>query len=135
MENKIEPVKLVKALLIVGSKEELINSQKEIIKRLGRLEELEIVNNKQKPTNFAVQVINDMEVCLNLAGLIDVEAEKKKINEEIEQTKKYIISLEERLANQEFIARAPEKIILELKEKLELSRARLQKLTERVTII
>ncbi len=125
-ENKIEPAKLVTISIIAGDKTELIKKEQNIIKKLGRVENLIIKNNK--PEGGIGAVAGGVEIYLDLAGLVDVETEKKRLAKEISETEKYLSGIAIKLNNQEFVANAPEEIVLKEKEKMEPAQEKLDKL-------
>jgi valyl-tRNA synthetase len=70
------------------------------------------------------------EVVMPLAGLIDVEAEKTRLGKDITRSEKEIGGLEKRLANPQFLERAPEDVIAELKTRLGDEQTRRQRLID-----
>jgi valyl-tRNA synthetase len=58
------------------------------------------------------------EVVMPLAGLIDIESEKARITKDIAKADKEIGNLEKRLANPQFLERAPEDVVAELRGRL-----------------
>jgi valyl-tRNA synthetase len=70
----------------------------------------------------------DVEVVVPLAGLVDIEAEKKRIEKEIGKAEKEIAAVERRLGNQEFVARAPAEVVDEVRTRLADEQARHQRL-------
>ncbi len=127
-ENKIEPAKLVNVTIIAGDKKELIEDQAAIIKKLARLEELIIEKRAEKPEGSVGSVIGGVEIYLSLSGLIDLEAEKRRLAKEIAEMEKYLKGLEGKLSNQEFISNAPEVVVSKEQEKLSIGRDKLEKL-------
>ena len=67
-------------------------------------------------------------VALPLAGVVDLKAEKARLDREIAKEKLEIAKVEAKLGNDDFVARAPEEIIAEHQERLETFQARLVKL-------
>jgi valyl-tRNA synthetase len=65
---------------------------------------------------------------LPLAGVVDLEAEKARLDREIAKVRLEIAKVEAKLGNDDFVARAPEDIIAEHQERLETFQARLVKL-------
>ena len=59
------------------------------------------------------------EVVMPLAGLIDVDAEKTRLAKDIAKAEKEIGNLERRLANPNFIEKAPEDVVAELRGRLD----------------
>ena len=70
------------------------------------------------------------EVVMPLAGLIDVDAEKTRLGKDIAKSEKEIGNLEKRLGNPQFLERAPEDVIAELKTRLADEQTRRQRLID-----
>lgn len=131
-ENKVDAGKWVKAMIIAGNNQELINSQKEVVMKLARLEELTAVEAGKKPKGSAVSVVGGLEIYLDLAGLIDIEAEKARLEKEIVETEKYLKGLEIKLSNDEFVKNAPEAVVGKEKEKLAEAQEKFNKLKDQL---
>jgi len=128
MENKISPAQLAKVTVLSVGKSELVSQQSEIIKKLSRLDELNIAKEGEKPLSSAVQVIDGAEIYLNLSGLVDVEAEKSRLSKEIEAVQHYVKSLELKLSDKEFISHAPDAVVAGEKNKFDQAKEKLDKL-------
>jgi len=116
-ENKVEPGKKIKALIFSPNNERLIQSNASLIKNMRTgIEELELVQKNVKIEGAIYIVIADVEICL--IGAVDEEKEKARINKEVERLEKFITVLKNKLNNQEFIQKAPAKIIETEREKL-----------------
>jgi valyl-tRNA synthetase len=130
-ENKIEPAKKIKAVIYAGDKLDLIKAQSAIIKGLKTgIEELEIKADGEKVENAIYAVAGGVEIYL--IGAVDTEKEKARIEKEIVNLEKATKNLETKLANQEFIDRAPAEIVGKEKEKLENYKVELEKLREQM---
>ncbi len=68
-------------------------------------------------TNATVQVAN-MEVYVDLAGLIDVEAEIQRLEKQVERLRGMISGKEKKLGNQSFVERAPADVVQRERESL-----------------
>lgn len=111
-----------------GVKEGLLQHQNYILE-LAKVEEVEIGDVK-KPANSAIRVLKDIEIYLPLAGLIDLDEEKERLEEEIEKLKSLLEKNKERLADKNFLSKAPAEIIEKEKAKKEDWQIRLKKLQE-----
>ncbi|HXG79251.1 MAG TPA: valine--tRNA ligase [Methyloceanibacter sp.] len=104
-------------LIVSGASEETgarIARHDETIRRLARLETLEL----GKPPSGAVQIVLDEAVlALPLAGIIDIEAESKRLKREIDKVGSEIRQLDAKLANEKFVSRAPEHVVEEQRER------------------
>ena len=117
--------------VIVGADAESrrLSSQWETeISRLARLSSIEVAD--EVPDGAAQIVFGDITICLPLKGIIDFDAEKERLARDLEKTQKEIKSIEGRLANAGFVAKAPEKVIVETREKLVDLKTRQEKITE-----
>lgn len=97
--------------------EDIINSNKEYIKKLSRVENVFIGENITRPQNSSVSVVKGNEIYIPLEGLIDIEVEKERLKKEIERIERLLEGISKKLANQNFIQRAPEEVIQKEKEK------------------
>ena len=87
------------------------------ISRLARLDSLEFADDV--PENSAQIVLDEAVVALPLAGVIDFGAEKARLEKELEKTAKDIASIDGRLNNAGFVAKAPPAVIEETRERRE----------------
>ncbi len=96
--------------------------------RLARLETFQI--SEYVPEGSAQIVFGEATICLPLKGMIDIDAENARLEKELEKLAKEIGAIEGRLNNQGFVAKAPEAVIIETKEKLADLKARSEKVAE-----
>jgi valyl-tRNA synthetase len=100
----------------------------DVIKRLSRLAEISFADSAPEG---AVQVLVRGEVAaLPLKGVIDLAAERARLEKEIGKADGDIKRVDAKLANEKFVANAPEEIVEEEKEKREAAVARKTKLQE-----
>ncbi len=88
------------------------------------------------PKGSAQIVVAEATVCLPLGNLIDVKTEAARLGKEIAKASDEISRIEKKLANEKFVANAPEEIVAAEREKMEEHRAirdRLQTALTRVT--
>ena len=72
----------------------------------------------------ASQTVTAGVVSLPLADLIDVDAEVARLEKQLADLKKWIAGNEARLANEKFVASAPEKVVADTRAKLEELKAK-----------
>ncbi len=126
-ENKVEPSKKVKAVIITKNKKELIEEHVILIQKMKTgIRDIEIKEISKKIKDAIYTVVNDVEIYL--LGAVDKEKEKERIDKEIENLERVINNLEKKLANKDFIARAPKDIVNKEKEKLSEYKGELDKL-------
>jgi valyl-tRNA synthetase len=77
----------------------------------------------------------DIEVVMPLGGLIDPATEKTRIEKDIAKAQKEIGGLEKKLGNPDFVSRAPEEVVAEIRQRLDDEKARLQRLLDAITTL
>lgn len=106
-----------------------IQQSQAMICRLANLSDLVVVGHKnQKPKKSVTIVDPAFEIYLEIAEYIDAEAEKKRLNGEIEKLEKLIMSLNKRLQNQDFVNNAKPDVVEEQRGSLNGHKERLEKL-------
>jgi valyl-tRNA synthetase len=79
----------------------------------------------------AVQVItSEARVFIPMSELVDLEKETARLKKELEATQKEINTLETKLGNEGFTAKAPANVVAVEREKLEKAREKLAKINE-----
>ena len=131
-EVNIQPQKLCKAIVAAGSAKSrgAIDKSLDYIKNLAKLESIEVVDNLGRPKASSLAVFGDCQICVPLEGLVDIEAEKKKVMSKIGELEKYANSIEVKLRNRNFVAKAPKEVVGKEKEKLAEAKASLEKSKE-----
>jgi valyl-tRNA synthetase len=128
-ENGVEPARKIKAVIHAGKQKADLESQAHLIMNLRTgIEELEILESGT-PINEAIFApIGAIEIYL--LGAVDKERESERIKKEIESLEKAVAGVRAKLANQEFVERAPAAVVEKEKEKLATWEAELGKLRE-----
>ncbi|MCB9808181.1 valine--tRNA ligase [Candidatus Peribacteria bacterium] len=133
-DQEIEAGKKVN--IIIHSKHaDLLNTQKDHIVRLARLENLTIDSSGDKPADSASAILKDTEIYMPLEGLIDKEAEVAKLSKEKEKLEGFIKGSEAKLKNKKFTDGAPEEVITLEQEKLQSNKEKLKKVEERLKVL
>jgi valyl-tRNA synthetase len=98
---------------------------------LNRLARISGTVNAEKVPTGAVQIIVGSDTfALELQGVIDVAAERLRLNKEMAKCDADIARVDAKLGNANFVARAPEELVEEEKEKRDEAQARKAKITE-----
>ena len=87
------------------------------IYHLANASEVKIEYDIQKPASSATAVVSGVEIYVPLIGLIDVEVEKERLTRRLEKIMTELDRTDKRLANESFLAKAPENIIAKEKVK------------------
>ncbi|MGO9134784.1 MAG: valine--tRNA ligase [Methylovirgula sp.] len=117
-------------LVFVAANQDVIARVKvweETIRRLARLSEISYAG--EAPGQAAQLIIRGTLAALPLAGIIDFAAEKTRLKKEIDKLAGEEKKIEAKLGNADFVARAPEEVVEENRERLAEAQERREKLT------
>jgi valyl-tRNA synthetase len=129
-EMNIPPATLTALVLAGASAEtrERVPRWSEVIRRMARLSDISFAD--QAPEGAVQLLVRGEVAALPLKGVIDLAAEKVRLDKEIAKADADIKRVDAKLANEKFVANAPDDIVEEEKEKREAAMARRAKLTE-----
>jgi valyl-tRNA synthetase len=99
-----------------------------LITRLARLEE--ISPQSTVPGESAQFVVGEATWALPLAGVIDISAEKVRLEKEVAKLDGEVSQIDKKLGNEQFVAKAPEEVIEEQKARREAATERRHHITE-----
>jgi valyl-tRNA synthetase len=99
----------VKIELFIKKNTEIDASFDAVILKMGNLSLLEYSNDKVSNANSFF--VDGNEYYIPFGESIDVEAEKKKISDELEYTKGFLQSVQRKLQNEKFMAGAPDQVV------------------------
>ena len=95
-----------------------LDSNKPMIMRLARIDNISIA--AEAPNGAITLPVEGGQFCLPLADIINVDAEKSRLNKAIEKLEKELNSISQKLSNDKFILNAPEAVILENRNRIEI---------------
>ncbi len=126
----IKPSKKLDILLDNGSDEDqqrLINNEA-MLKTLAKLESITWLNNSDNIPESAIALVGNMKILIPMAGIIDIAAEKERLNKEVVYNQGFAVKLEGKLSNENFISRAPENVVAHERQKLAETQDKLKNL-------
>jgi valyl-tRNA synthetase len=88
------------------------------ISRLAKVESMEIGDLAAPPPMSAVSVQPPLHVFVPLAGLIDVAAERARLDKKLAKLQKQVEGMDRKLANEAFVAKAPPEVVAKEREAL-----------------
>ncbi len=103
----------------VNGNKELIESFDEIIRSLGRVEDMTLGQDLEKPDQSATAVVQKMELFVPLIGLIDLEQENARLSKRLGELEGHLMGVKKKLANKNFVNRAPANVVEYEKKKLQ----------------
>uniref|UniRef100_UPI002634ADE9 valine--tRNA ligase n=1 Tax=Winogradskyella sp. TaxID=1883156 RepID=UPI002634ADE9 len=104
-----------KISLLVVNNESVKPTFDEVISKMGNLESFEYIS---KAVEGALTLrVKSNEYFIPIEGSIDVDAEIKKLTEELNYTQGFLKSIQKKLANERFVNNAPEQVVASEKKK------------------
>jgi len=97
---------------------------------LEKLANVTFKSSKDKPENSFSFVIGSDEFFIPATENVDVESEKKKLEEELKYTKGFMNSVSKKLSNERFVSGAPEQVVASERKKLADAEAKIKTLEE-----
>jgi len=95
-----------------------IESFENIIMTLGKIENLTLADEIEKPPQSATAVVKKMELFVPLKGLIDLDQEIARLSKRMNELSGHLQNIEKKLANKNFVDRAPENVVKHENKKL-----------------
>ncbi|MBD3252071.1 class I tRNA ligase family protein, partial [Candidatus Uhrbacteria bacterium] len=130
-DNGIEAAKMVEfAVSGPTDVKALIEDHLEVISTLTRAEAIRQVDAIDDA--WSAIPSGAATIGLNLAGAINIGKEREKVQKELRDTETYVANLELKLTNTEFTSKAPEHVVVSMKEKFAEGKIKLQNLRERI---
>lgn len=125
----VHPSRKVKLIFVTEKYKDKIESCKEFIQKLGFGNDIIFETNKENITGDAVKIVKEgIELFMPLEGLVDLEEETKRKEEERKKIEFEIARAEKMLSNPGFVSKAPQSKIDEEKDKLAKYKEMLEKL-------
>ncbi len=97
----------------------ILQEYETIIKYLCKINTVSYDEKATKPPQSAVAVIRDLEIYIPLGGLIDFRIEKERLLKRKIELESLISNIRNEINNQEFLTRAPKKIVQKERDKLD----------------
>ncbi|MCW9024939.1 MAG: class I tRNA ligase family protein, partial [Gammaproteobacteria bacterium] len=128
----IKPGKPLPVLLQNGTEADqlLLRANQSYLESLAKIESIQWLEADQNAPESATALVGEMKLLIPMAGLIDKDAELKRLNKEIEKLEKEIARVEGKLNNENFISKAPETVVEKERAKITEASASLDQLKE-----
>jgi valyl-tRNA synthetase len=130
-QYKVESTRWIEAQIYGGKLTPAIIPYSQAIQTLARARPITFLDKRQEspPTeNALVLVLKETEVIIPMESMINLEAERKRLQKEIEQSQAEVTQLEARLKDRAFLTRAPAAVVDKERQKLAAIKDKLERL-------
>ena len=133
-EANIKPSQEIGVLLQGGSVDDrnLASSNAAMLRRLANVNTIEWLADNVDPPPHALSLVGDLRMMVPLAGLIDISAEKARIEKDIEKAESELKRVVGKLSNEKFTAKAPAEVVAKEREKEAALQTRIRALREQI---
>ena len=132
-EHKVEPARWVEARVYSGELTAALAAYSASIEALGRASPVSFQENRptsETGDNALVMVLKEAEVVIPMESMVDVAAERKRLDKEIEQVDVELARLEARLNDKAFLSKAPETVVEKERGRLAERKDRVERLRQ-----
>jgi valyl-tRNA synthetase len=118
-EMNIKPAQSIPLLLQGGNNadRDRLTATESLLRRLAKLERIEWLANGVEPPPAAMQLVGELKLMVPLAGLIDVAAERARLDKEIARRRQELTRIEGKLGNASFVEKAPADVVAKERER------------------
>ncbi len=114
---------------------DLVECHKSFLTKMAVLKDLQCGVEAAKPAHSATSVVHTTEIFFKLEGLIELEEEKKRLEEQRRDVMDHIGKIERQLDTPEFLANAPVEIVRRQKQRSVELRGKLEKIIQNLADI
>ena len=135
-ESGVAPSKRMDAtiLCLKPSTQTILQSHESEILTLARLSSLTVTDSQaEKPPQAGIKVMEHFEAAVPLKGLVDFGEEAVRLEKSIEKHKKEHAKIQAKLSNENFVKRAPEKVVAKDRARVEELANMLGQMNENLT--
>jgi valyl-tRNA synthetase len=129
-EKKVSPARRIPAVLVAGDKEALFRQQAGLVALLAGLDAAQLsihATLASKPAGHVALVAGPVEIYIPLAGMVDVQAERLRLEKELADMQGQIDRLE-KLLGSDFANKAPASVVQRERERLQAFQETAEKL-------
>jgi len=133
-QYKVDSARWIEAQVYAGALTPAITPYSQAIQTLARARPITFLDSRQAPANenVVVLVLKDAEVIIPMESMVDLEAERKRLQKEIEQSQAEVAALEARLKDEVFLTKAPAAVVGRERDKLAVRKDKLERLRQQL---
>jgi len=132
-QHDVESGRWIMAQIYGGNLTPAISPYLSAIETLARARPVTLLDTKEKRMpgeNDLVLVLKETEVVIPMESMVDLEAERKRLEKEIGRDQTEVARLEARLNDRAFLAKAPASVVEKERDKLEVIKDKLERMRQ-----
>jgi valyl-tRNA synthetase len=132
-QYKVESTKWIEAQIYGGKLTPTITPYSQAIQTLARARPVTFLDSRQESPpneNALVLVLKETEVAIPMESMVNLEAERKRLQKEMGQSQAEITQLEARLKDKAFLTKAPTAVVDKERQKLYILTDKLERLRQ-----
>lgn len=131
-EYNVAPSKEITAIINVSASDtdllDSINSHIDYFTKLAKVGDLTVGSGLTKSPASASTVVGRSEIYVPLAGMIDLDVERQRLQKEIDQKEDFVVRIQKKLQNKQFVSKAPPEVVERERKKEQDAVAELKRL-------
>ncbi len=133
-EMAIPPGKEISVLLRNGNNKDKtrLEDNAQYLTKLAKLSDIRFLQDGEEAPAASAALVDDLEILVPMAGLIDREAELARLAKEIDKLDKDAQRVRQKLSNAAFVDKAPAEVVAKERQKLDSQQQALEKLQVQV---
>ena len=118
-EMDIKPGKLLPVILQNAADADRSRAEQyaPLLQRVGRVESIAALADSEEPPNAATALLGEARLLVPMKGLIDVDAERARLEKQLQRVKVDLAKTEAKLGNENFVNNAPAAVVEQEKQR------------------
>jgi valyl-tRNA synthetase len=134
-QYKVGSTRWIEARIYAGELTSAITPYSQAIQTLARVRPVTFSDSRREGPageNALVLVLKESEVVIPMESMVNLEAERRRLQKEIEQSQAEVAQLEARLKDEAFLTKAPAAIVDRERSKLAMKQDKLERLKQQI---
>jgi valyl-tRNA synthetase len=134
-QYKVESTRWIEAQIYTGELTSAIIPYSQAIQTLARVGEVTFLDSRREAAtveNALVLVLKESEVVIPMESMVNLEAERKRLQKEVERSQAEVAQLKGRLRDEAFLTKAPAAIVDKERQKLYTLTDKLERLKQQI---
>ena len=132
-EAKVEAGRWIEAVVHPGPHRPILDNESDFVTRLARVRPLRLLDDGGEPPEKAISMVaGEIEIFLPLEGMVDLDAERARLEREIDQLVDEVDRVITLLDNRNFVQKAPAEIVQKHRDRQTAAEAEMAVLRQRL---